>query len=91
MRQTVPGVVTGKPLAIGVDLIFDTPSLRGAQDDDMLGAAVAVVIRALDKHRRRPRVRLDVVGLITEPFQADEVVECLPDNPSHWNLGHHAE
>ena len=31
----------GRPLAIGLDLIFDTPSSRGPKDDEALGAAVA--------------------------------------------------
>jgi adenylate cyclase len=31
----------GRPLAIGLDLIFDTPSSRGSKDDEALGAAVA--------------------------------------------------
>jgi adenylate cyclase len=31
----------GRPLAIGLDLIFDTPASRGPKDDAALGAAVA--------------------------------------------------
>jgi adenylate cyclase len=31
----------GQPLAIGVDLIFDTPSSRGDEDDRAFGAAIA--------------------------------------------------
>lgn len=31
----------GRPLVIGIDLIFDTPSSRGPRDDEALGAAVA--------------------------------------------------
>jgi adenylate cyclase len=34
-------VAAGRPRAIGVDLIFDTPSSRGPDDDEALGAAVA--------------------------------------------------
>src|SRR5919201_671921 len=34
-------LASAKPLAIGVDLIFDVPSARGAEDDAALGAAVA--------------------------------------------------
>ena len=34
-------VSAGRPLAIGVDLLFDTPSSRGPKDDQALGAAVA--------------------------------------------------
>jgi adenylate cyclase len=34
-------IAAGRPRAIGVDLIFDTPSSRGPEDDEALGAAVA--------------------------------------------------
>src|SRR5437773_1246803 len=34
-------ISAGGPLAIGIDLIFDTPSSRGPKDDQALGAAVA--------------------------------------------------
>lgn len=34
-------IAEGRPLAIGVDLIFDTPSSRGRADDEALAAAVA--------------------------------------------------
>jgi adenylate cyclase len=34
-------IAAGGPLAVGVDVIFDTPSSRGAADDAALGAAVA--------------------------------------------------
>ena len=33
-------ISAGRPLAIGVDLIFDTPSSRGRKDDEAFGAAV---------------------------------------------------
>ena len=33
-------ISAGRPLAIGVDLIFDGPSASGARDDDALGAAI---------------------------------------------------
>jgi adenylate cyclase len=39
--KVIQAIAAGKPLAIGVDLIFDTPSSRGAKDDEALGAAVA--------------------------------------------------
>lgn len=39
--QLLTRIAAGRPLAIGVDLIFDTPSSRGAEDDAALGAAVA--------------------------------------------------
>ncbi|MFY9588313.1 MAG: CHASE2 domain-containing protein, partial [Actinomycetota bacterium] len=34
-------LAAGRPRAIGVDLIFDTPSSRGPDDDEALGVAVA--------------------------------------------------
>jgi adenylate cyclase len=34
-------IAEGKPLAIGVDIMFDKPSSRGAADDEALGAAIA--------------------------------------------------
>src|ERR1043166_8412289 len=34
-------ISAGRPLAIGIDLIFDVPSARGPADDEALGAAVA--------------------------------------------------
>ncbi len=39
--QLIQTLASAKPLAIGVDLIFDVPSRRGAEDDEALGAAVA--------------------------------------------------
>jgi adenylate cyclase len=39
--QLLMAIAEGKPLAIGVDIMFDTPSLRGGADDEALGAAVA--------------------------------------------------
>jgi adenylate cyclase len=33
-------IAEGKPMGIGVDVIFDTPSSRGPADDEALGAAV---------------------------------------------------
>jgi adenylate cyclase len=39
--QLIRMVAAGRPLAIGVDVIFDQPSLRGPADDAALGAAVA--------------------------------------------------
>jgi adenylate cyclase len=39
--QLIDRIHAGGPLAIAVDLIFDTPSSRGPADDDALGAAVA--------------------------------------------------
>ena len=43
------------------------------------------------QHRGRARVRLDVVGLVAEPLEADEVVRGLPDDAGHRHLGHHPE
>jgi adenylate cyclase len=34
-------ISAGRPLAIGLDLIFDTPASRGPKDDEALGTAVA--------------------------------------------------
>jgi adenylate cyclase len=39
--QLIRRLAEDKPLAIGVDLIFDVPSARGPADDEALGAAVA--------------------------------------------------
>jgi adenylate cyclase len=39
--ELLTSIAAGGPLAIGVDLIFDTPSSRGPADDAALGAAVA--------------------------------------------------
>ncbi len=40
--QLLMNLAKGQPLAIGVDLIFDTPSSRGPADDKPFGAAVAL-------------------------------------------------
>ena len=39
--RLIETVAAGRPLAIGVDVIFDQPSSRGPRDDEALGAAVA--------------------------------------------------
>jgi adenylate cyclase len=39
--KLIDAIAAGKPLAIGVDLLFDLPSFRGTADDAALGAAVA--------------------------------------------------
>lgn len=39
--ELIDRISAGRPLAIGVDLIFDTPSARGPEDDEALGRAVA--------------------------------------------------
>ncbi|HEV8474168.1 MAG TPA: CHASE2 domain-containing protein [Methylomirabilota bacterium] len=39
--QLLGKIAAGKPLAIGVDVIFDLPSSRGRADDEALGSAVA--------------------------------------------------
>ena len=46
---------------------------------------------ALHQHRRRARVRLDVVGLEAEPLEAEQVVHRLPEDARHGHLGHHPE
>ena len=56
----------GRPLVIGIDLIFDTPSSRGPRDDEALGAAVAGAVghviseREPDGHMRRGLTALQV-------------------------------
>jgi len=39
--QLIERISIGQPLAIGIDLIFDTPSRFGPSDDEAMGAAVA--------------------------------------------------
>ncbi len=39
--RLIDAIAAGKPLAIGVDVIFDQPSSRGPADDEALGEAVA--------------------------------------------------
>src|SRR5947207_4969651 len=39
--RLIDRVSAGAPLAIGLDLIFDTPSVLGGEDDAAFGAAVA--------------------------------------------------
>src|SRR5262245_9449555 len=39
--QRISTIALGKPRAIAVDVMFDTPSSRGPEDDAALGAAVA--------------------------------------------------
>jgi adenylate cyclase len=45
--QLLTKIAAGKPLAIGVDLIFDAPSSRGPADDRALGAAVSAAGRVV--------------------------------------------
>ena len=59
--------------------------------DELRGARRAVVVLALHQHRRRARVRLDVVGLVAQPLEAEQVVHGLPDDPGNRDLGHHSE
>jgi len=40
--EMISRLAGGKPLAIGIDLIFDQPSARGPSDDEALGDAVKV-------------------------------------------------
>jgi len=39
--QLITKIAEGRPRAVGVDIIFDSPSSRGPADDEALGAAVA--------------------------------------------------
>ena len=64
----------GRPLAIGLDLIFDTPSALGPADDEALGAAVAragnVVLGAaptLDEQVLYSTGDGTMVGVVREP------------------------
>src|SRR6266850_1212134 len=62
--QLLTKIAAGKPLAIGVDVIFDTPSSRGPKDDAALGAAVAaagnVILGAAVAHDDQPVPGLDI-------------------------------
>ncbi|HTO14084.1 MAG TPA: CHASE2 domain-containing protein [Candidatus Binatia bacterium] len=55
--QLLDKIAADKPLAIGIDLIFDVPSSRGPEDDKALGDAVAragnVVLGAAPKYENR--------------------------------------
>jgi len=55
-------IAADKPLAIGIDLIFDVPSSRGPADDKALGEAVAragnVVLGAAPKYENRGDVEM---------------------------------
>ena len=55
--QLLDKIAADKPLAIGIDLIFDVPSSRGPEDDQALGDAVAragnVVLGAAPKYENR--------------------------------------
>jgi adenylate cyclase len=56
--DVVRRIAADKPLAIGVDVLFPEPSLRGPADDEALGAAVAaagnVVLGSAPKLEYRP-------------------------------------
>jgi adenylate cyclase len=84
-------IAEGKPHAIGVDLIFDTPSARGAADDEALGAAVAyagnVVLAAAITDDVQPfyvRTTLNApVPAVREGAAAVAPVNMPPDPDSH--------
>ncbi|MGH7355269.1 MAG: CHASE2 domain-containing protein [Candidatus Rokuibacteriota bacterium] len=62
--EVISRLAEGKPLAIGVDLIFDVPSGRGPADDEALGDAVRlagnVVLAAAPKVEVQDFVRREV-------------------------------
>ena len=86
--QLITKIAEGRPRAIGVDIIFDTPSSRGPADDEALGAAVAragnvVLAAALQEdvqpfYRRTtlnapiPVVRRGAAGVATITFPRDD-------------------
>jgi adenylate cyclase len=86
--QLLTKIAEGRPRAIGVDIIFDTPSSRGAADDEALGAAVAragnvVLAAALQEdiqpfYKRTtlnvpiPSVRRGAAGVATITFPTDD-------------------
>ena len=59
--------------------------------DEGSGERPAVVVLLAHQHAGRSRVRLDVVRVEPEPLEADEVVDRLPDDSCHRDLGHHPE
>ncbi len=84
-------IAAGKPLAIGVDVIFDTPSSRGPADDEALGAAVAyagnVVLGAAITDDIQPfytRTTLNPpIPVVREGAAAVAPVNMPPDADSH--------
>jgi adenylate cyclase len=56
--ELIDKISAGSPLAIAFDIFFDTPSSRGAADDDALGRAIAragnVILGAAGTHDDQP-------------------------------------
>jgi adenylate cyclase len=83
-------IAAGRPLAIGVDLIFDTPSARGPADDTALGAAVAragnVVLGAAAAEEIQPFYRRQTLNppihVIRQSAAAVAPVNMYPDQDS---------
>ena len=81
-------IAGGAPLAIGVDLIFDTPSSRGPADDAPLGAAVAragnVVLGAAAAEEIQPFYRRETlnppIAVIREGAAGVAPVNMYPDS-----------
>ena len=75
---------------------FERPAIGEAEAahdrrDELGGERGAVVVLPRHQHRRGSRVRLDVVGLVAQPLEAQQVVKVLPDDAGHRHLGHHAQ
>ena len=69
----------------------ETEALAGRRRMNAAASARAVVAGVAHQHPRRPGVRLDVVRVEAEPLEADEVMDRLPDDARHRDLGHHPE
>jgi adenylate cyclase len=84
-------IAEGKPLAIGVDLIFDAPSALGRHEDEALGQAVAfagnVVLGtapAIDVQDSYTRERLNVpIPEIRRGAAAEAPVNLITDADGH--------
>ena len=68
--EVISRLAEAKPLAIGVDIIFDQPSSHGPADDEALGAAVGlagnVVLGAAPKREEQDTVEGGGVGVVRE-------------------------
>src|SRR6266446_2320592 len=56
------------------------------------GFSRAIAVGRLHEQRGRARVLFDVMDIVTKPLKPDEIMQILPDHPSHWHVvRHHAE
>jgi len=84
--RLIERVSAGGPLAIGFDLVFDAPSLRGPDDDAALGDAVAragnVVLAAARTQTRGvvPRIDVSVPIQAVRAGAASVGLAALPDD-----------